>query len=83
MRVRAGDRDLASSFDDIGIQIRRVRGVKIHPRYNFPNAYFDVAVLELAEPLRFDNLVRAVCLPGDTSKNVDSRQGNLVTLTGN
>ncbi|XP_058138105.1 transmembrane protease serine 9 [Dasypus novemcinctus] len=40
-----------------------VRRAVLHPRYDPSTLDFDVAVLELAEPLRFNDFVQPVCLP--------------------
>ncbi|XP_054980680.1 transmembrane protease serine 9 [Sorex araneus] len=40
-----------------------LRRLVLHPQYNPANLDFDVAVLELARPLRFNKFVQPVCLP--------------------
>lgn len=45
-------------------QLKRVVRIYRHPFYNLYTLDYDVALLELAGPVRRSRLVRPICLPG-------------------
>lgn len=47
-------------------QLERVARIYRHPFYNIYTLDYDVALLELAGPVRRSRLVRPICLPGPT-----------------
>ena len=57
------------------------RQVAIHPKYE-GTSYYDVAVIELDEPLVFNEGVQPVCLPRGSDLNVDLHADQYVTLLG-
>ncbi|NWU96699.1 OVCH2 protein, partial [Upupa epops] len=61
-------------------QERSVRQYVIHPNFNKTTMDFDIALLQLAEPLEFNHYVRPVCLP--TEKIVQPSQVCIVTGWG-
>jgi hypothetical protein len=56
-KVRLGDNDLSSAFDDDSVVERDVAGVQIHPRFVAGEAYFDIAVLKI-DKVMFSVFVR-------------------------
>lgn len=59
-----------------------VKRISIHEKYEDPIAYFDIAVVELVEPLQFTSIIVPICLPQFPSRNIDSIQGHTVDLMG-
>ncbi|KAG8519155.1 Transmembrane protease serine 9 [Galemys pyrenaicus] len=60
-------------------QLARVAHIYKHPFYNLYTLDYDVALLELAEPVRASRLVRPICLPGPTPRPPD---GTRCVITG-
>ncbi len=58
------------------------KSIQVHPNYSWPAAYFDVAILFLAERITFSETMSPVCLPERTEEDADSLFRALVTLTG-
>ena len=81
-QLRFGDRNVSSSADDVGVQLRNISATTIHPKYQFPFSYFDVAVWEASEPLVMTNYIHPICLPNAPSDDVDKYENDHVTLTG-
>lgn len=48
-------------YDDV--QRRSVKKIISHPDYNRMNFDYDIALLELTEPLEFINTIQPICLP--------------------
>lgn len=46
-----------------------VASIKVHPRYRPPAIYGDLALLTLAEPIEFSEVVQPICLPGKKMLN--------------
>ena len=59
--VRVGSNFLRHSED------RRIKEYKLHPKYEYPKYYFDVAVIILENELTFSPLISAICLPQNPS----------------
>ncbi|KAM9221810.1 ovochymase-2 [Dugong dugon] len=57
--VNAGILDLAKGSR----QKRSIKHIIIHPAFNNTTMDYDLALLQLAEPLQFNQLVRPACLP--------------------
>ncbi len=75
-----GDLDLSDPGDDDDMSTYPVKDVHVHPKYEDPRFYFDVAVLEMRDDgVVFSDYVLPVCLPTPNS-NPDSNSGNLVNL---
>ncbi|XP_055359393.1 suppressor of tumorigenicity 14 protein isoform X2 [Betta splendens] len=51
-----------------GVQTRKVKRIISHPNYNPMTFDYDIALLELSEPLEFSNTIQPICLP--TSSHV-------------
>ncbi|KAK7886674.1 hypothetical protein WMY93_026295 [Mugilogobius chulae] len=46
-----------------GVQRRAIRRIITHPDYNQMTFDYDIALLELSEPLEFTNTIQPICLP--------------------
>ena len=57
------------------------RHVHIHPKYESAS-YYDVAVVDLEEPLTFNEAVQPVCLPETPDTDVDVNANKMATLLG-
>lgn len=51
-------------FDNV--QSRKVKTIITHPNYNQMTSDYDIALLELTEPLEFTNTIQPICLPDST-----------------
>ena len=56
--------------------------VILHPNYTAGQAYYDVAVIHLEQPIRFGAKVKAVILPWAADLDADARQGQYISLLG-
>lgn len=57
---------LQSQFQMDEAQMRKLKKIVPHPSYNpFTNDY-DIALLELSEPLEYSNTIQPICLPSST-----------------
>lgn len=54
---------MGSTRRDSGGRIVRVANVTVHPQYGQPQFDNDIAALRLAQPLTFNDAVRAIRLP--------------------
>ena len=79
-----GDTDLESTSDDTFVKVIPIskKQITLHPSYQKPAAYFDVAVIYLEDPLAFNQAVRPICLPQVPSENQNGYSGHLVRLIG-
>ena len=59
--VRLGDLNISSIHDDISVESRKINQTLFHPKYKFPNSYFDVAVIIMDRPINFTNFIRPIC----------------------
>jgi len=62
---------------------RRLSRVMIHPKYKYPQAYFDIALIELeGKELEFTMTVHPVCLPSEIPDDIDKWEGRLIDIAG-
>ncbi|KAK1894852.1 Suppressor of tumorigenicity 14 protein like [Dissostichus eleginoides] len=54
---------MQDQYKQDGVQIRPVKKIITHPDYNQMTFDFDIALLELSEPLEFTNTIQPICLP--------------------
>lgn len=57
VRVGSNDKDSRYSED------KKIKEYKIHPKYECPKYYFDVAVIILEKEITFSARISAICLP--------------------
>lgn len=60
--MRIGDLNFLTTEDDLNAQTIRVTNAIAHPNYQSPQQYHDIALLELAEEMRFNQHSRPACL---------------------
>lgn len=49
-----------------GVERRAVKKIISHPDYNTMTFDYDIALLELSEPLKFSNTIQPICLPSSS-----------------
>lgn len=54
---------MQSQFKHDGVQRRALKRIISHPDYNQMTFDYDIALLELSEPLEFTNTIQPICLP--------------------
>ncbi|XP_030641168.1 suppressor of tumorigenicity 14 protein homolog [Chanos chanos] len=57
---------MQDQFKQENVQRRAVKKIIAHPNYNQMTFDYDIALLELSEPLQFNNLASPVCLPASS-----------------
>ncbi|XP_017768702.1 PREDICTED: serine protease snake-like [Nicrophorus vespilloides] len=63
--VRLGDTDLNNNDNEPNIQEYGVLRHIIHPKYNYPLAYNDIALIELNDTVTFTKFVSPICVYDD------------------
>ena len=70
-----------------GGKFRNVSKVHINPLFNEESAYFDIAIVELSEPIRnFQENIWPICLPDSPMKNIShlfDKTGTVVAYGSN
>lgn len=61
---------------------REIEEALVHPSYEYPKHYYDVALIKLHEKLDYSSHIQPVCLPEVPLDNLDKREGESVTLSG-
>ena len=77
-QVRVGTQNLQ---EDVSSSYK-VETWTIHPLYESPKAYYDVAVIKLRGDLTFHDKLAPICLPEAIEPDADHLSGHLVTFTG-
>lgn len=54
---------MQDQYKQDGVQRRPVKKIITHPDYNQMTFDYDIALLELSEPLEFTNTIQPICLP--------------------
>lgn len=62
VRVRLGDLNIQSTSDDANPQDFGVENSIVHPGYNFPAQYNDIALVKLSEKVQFNDYIAPICL---------------------
>uniref|UniRef100_A0A8D8FDR4 Serine protease snake n=1 Tax=Culex pipiens TaxID=7175 RepID=A0A8D8FDR4_CULPI len=60
--VRLGDTNLNSTEDVQFSQQVRIKALKRHPQYRFSRKYYDIALIELEEEVKFNEAICPACL---------------------
>lgn len=66
-------------MNNIYEQTSKVRNIFIHPKYNTSGVDYDIVLIRLKQPIKFNTRVRPACLP---AKEIDFKSGTLCTITG-
>ena len=80
--VRIGDVNLSLNITDKRVEERNISKSIKHPKYRKPNAYYDVGLLELDKPVQFNDFILPICIPTSITKDLNTYDQNLVTMTG-
>uniref|UniRef100_H3AL84 Ovochymase 2 n=1 Tax=Latimeria chalumnae TaxID=7897 RepID=H3AL84_LATCH len=75
--VVAGDHDL--TVTEPQEQKRLIKDIIFHPNYNTSTLDYDIVLLQLNEPLQYNDYVRPACLP---EKNEEIQPSHLCAATG-
>lgn len=54
---------MQNQFSHDNVQSRKLKRIIPHPLYNQMTSDYDIALLELSEPLQFANTIQPICLP--------------------
>ncbi|XP_054478341.1 suppressor of tumorigenicity 14 protein homolog [Anoplopoma fimbria] len=57
---------LQDQYKHEGVQRQPVKRIVSHPNYNQMTFDYDIALLELSEPLKFTNTIQPICLPASS-----------------
>lgn len=57
---------LQDQYNTDDAQRRAIRRIIIHPDFNLMTTDYDIALLELSEPLEFSNTIQPICLPSSS-----------------
>ncbi|CAL4085529.1 unnamed protein product, partial [Meganyctiphanes norvegica] len=80
IKVWVGEHNQLEASDDISDTKKySIKTYVKHPNYNCKTLDYDFALLELAEPIPFNSIIRPICLPKDDSKTYAGQTG---TVTG-
>ena len=71
-KVLAGVLDLRFT----GATSMKIKEIQVHPRYEKPKVYYDVALLILTEPLKFSKYINSICLPSTVLLSHERRERN-------
>lgn len=70
--IKTGEWQLGTNVEPQGTTLIRVKSVQTHPQFNPSTLEYDIAVLHLAEPIRFDVHVAPICLDENESIKLDN-----------
>lgn len=54
---------MQNQYSHDNVQSRKLKRIIPHPLYNQMTSDYDIALLELSEPLQFANTIQPICLP--------------------
>ncbi|XP_034553462.1 suppressor of tumorigenicity 14 protein [Notolabrus celidotus] len=57
---------MQDQYKQDGVQHRKLKRIISHPDYNQMTFDYDIALLELSEPLEFTNTIQPICLPASS-----------------
>uniref|UniRef100_A0A8C6SHQ7 Zmp:0000001114 n=1 Tax=Neogobius melanostomus TaxID=47308 RepID=A0A8C6SHQ7_9GOBI len=57
---------MQDQYKHVGVAKRAIRNIIPHPNYNRMTFDYDIALLELSEPLEFTNTIQPICLPSSS-----------------
>ena len=81
MKMRMGEVDLTS--DDVKSHSISGRRFKVHSKWIYGQAYYDVAVIHYTKGFAFDSHVQKICLPESPSEDYEAYKDQLARLFGN
>lgn len=54
---------MQNQYNQDGVTQSSLKKIISHPDYNYMTFDYDIALLELSEPLKFTNTIQPICLP--------------------
>ena len=81
LKIRIGNSNLELKDDGQNIIVLDIVKAFVHPKFNKPAAYFDIAVL-VTRPIKFSRTITPVCLPDTSNDSIDTYKNYHVELTG-
>ncbi|CAL4063994.1 unnamed protein product [Meganyctiphanes norvegica] len=67
LKVRIGEHDLATENERYPYIERKIKRKYSHPKFDFPTFKYDIALLELNEPVTEQPNIGFICLPGSNN----------------
>merc|ERR1711884_1005355 len=64
------------------LQRRMIKDVITHDRYEWPQAYYDVSIIEFDKPLMINEIIYPICLPPLSSPDPNELKGEPVVVIG-
>merc|ERR1712079_922498 len=64
------------------VQKRGIEKVHINRKYEYPRAYWDIAIVQLDAPVNFTPNVYPICLPTKATAEIDTMKGVSAKLAG-
>ena len=65
-----------------GVKFRNIAEVLQFPDYNYPSAYYDVALVKLSEPVPLGERIWPICLPNSENENKNHLKGDFALVAG-
>jgi hypothetical protein len=65
-----------------GVKLRNIKEVLQFPDYSYPAAYYDVALVELTEPVPLGPSIWPICLPMSENEDKDHLKGKFAVVVG-
>ena len=65
-----------------GVKFRKIKEVLQFPDYKYPSAYYDVALVELTEPVPLGPSIWPICLPTSENEDKDHLKGKFAVVVG-
>ena len=65
-----------------GVKIRNIAEVLQFPDYNYPSAYYDVALVKLSEPVPLGERIWPICLPTSDNENKNHLKNHFAFVAG-
>ena len=81
MKIVVGAQNLQDPNDPKRVE-RRIDSIKQHSKYQYPLAYYDVAIIVLDSPLVFGNFIHPICLPIVPINDPDHFKSESATVIG-
>ena len=63
-------------------QIRNIKNTKVHPRYQWKEAYYDAMIIEVDKEVSFTSTIYPVCIPNKRKLNKNHLSEKSVTIVG-
>ena len=71
-----------NNTDERGRRERNVLKIFIHPKYNSDFHYYDVGLILLDQQVKYSDYIRPICLPSNSTTNLEIRSDQTAQLIG-